>query len=291
MHVEIVDNRRLVTLDVLLQGLAEADDVRMAVAYITNRGLDLLWDALAGVVRRGGCVEIVTAMDGRITEPQALIRLFEATSEFSRIRLFCYSVIGSDETYHPKMYLQTYHPKMYLLSGDSQTSCLIGSSNLTTGGLVRNLEINILLIGAREEKPITQVYEIFARLKFAPGRFVPTRELLERYTQFWRLNRSARNEQVRHAASELRQAIETCRVPVPSSADLVGWLRTVYEVLPEGEFTNSDVYQHEDYFRSLYPSNQNIRAKVRQQLQILRDMGLVEHIGRGRWRKTDRRPQ
>ncbi len=35
-----------------------------------------------------------------------------------------------------------------------------------------------------------------------------------------------------------------------------------------------------------HPNNRNVRAKVRQQLQILRDMGLVEHLGPSRWRKT-----
>ncbi len=34
-----------------------------------------------------------------------------------------------------------------------------------------------------------------------------------------------------------------------------------------------------------YPTNLNIRAKIRQQLQTLPSMGLVEHVVTGRWRK------
>ena len=35
-----------------------------------------------------------------------------------------------------------------------------------------------------------------------------------------------------------------------------------------------------------YPRNQNVRPKLRQQLQILRDLGLVEFLGKGFYRRT-----
>ena len=34
----------------------------------------------------------------------------------------------------------------------------------------------------------------------------------------------------------------------------------------------------------LHPDNRHVRDKIRQQLQVLRDMGLLQHIGRGVWR-------
>jgi type II restriction enzyme len=36
----------------------------------------------------------------------------------------------------------------------------------------------------------------------------------------------------------------------------------------------------------LHPANRNIRPKIRQQLQVLRDMGLVEFLGGGEYRLT-----
>ena len=65
----------------------------------------------------------------------------------------------------------------------------------------------------------------------------------------------------------------------------MGWLELVYDALPDGEFTNDLVYASESEFRLRYPDNLNIRAKVRQQLQVLRDMRLIEHVATGRWRK------
>ena len=35
-----------------------------------------------------------------------------------------------------------------------------------------------------------------------------------------------------------------------------------------------------------YPDNHNVRPKLRQQLQMLRDLGLVEFVSRGRYKRT-----
>lgn len=50
------------------------------------------------------------------------------------------------------------------------------------------------------------------------------------------------------------------------------------------EFELADVYQFEDRLAELYPDNHHIRAKVRQQLQVLRDEGLIEFLGEGEYR-------
>jgi type II restriction enzyme len=34
----------------------------------------------------------------------------------------------------------------------------------------------------------------------------------------------------------------------------------------------------------LHPDNRHVKDKIRQQLQALRDAGLLLHIGRGEWR-------
>ena len=49
-------------------------------------------------------------------------------------------------------------------------------------------------------------------------------------------------------------------------------------------FTLDDVYAHEARLQAIYPGNNNVRPKIRQQLQVLRDQGLLEFTGRGRYR-------
>lgn len=50
-------------------------------------------------------------------------------------------------------------------------------------------------------------------------------------------------------------------------------------------FTLEDIYRHEKHLARLHPDNRNIRAKIRQQLQVLRDEGFIEFTGRGRYRR------
>ena len=67
-----------------------------------------------------------------------------------------------------------------------------------------------------------------------------------------------------------------------------GWLMDMlkYVNLIDGEyFSLSDIYKYEDIFKLLHPDNNNIRAKIRQQLQILRDKGFIVFLGGGKYRK------
>ncbi|MGZ5508690.1 MAG: hypothetical protein ACXWKH_20140, partial [Limisphaerales bacterium] len=53
--------------------------------------------------------------------------------------------------------------------------------------------------------------------------------------------------------------------------------------LGKTEFTNDDAYQLETHLSKLHPDNKNVRPKIRQQLQVLRDLGLLEHVSPGVW--------
>ncbi|MGI6739787.1 MAG: DpnI domain-containing protein [Christensenellales bacterium] len=67
-----------------------------------------------------------------------------------------------------------------------------------------------------------------------------------------------------------------------------GWLMDVLSCvnLIEREYFNlSDIYMYEPFLKKLHPDNNNIRAKIRQQLQILRDKGFIVFLGGGKYRK------
>src|SRR5215472_13686594 len=66
-----------------------------------------------------------------------------------------------------------------------------------------------------------------------------------------------------------------------------GWTLDVLQVvesLKKPEFSLQDVYQFEKDLSRLHPANRNIQPKIRQQLQVLRDMGFVEFLGTGKYR-------
>ncbi len=66
-----------------------------------------------------------------------------------------------------------------------------------------------------------------------------------------------------------------------------GWLADVMSCIDQlkaTEFSLEQVYGFERYLRSIYPENNNIRPKIRQQLQFLRDNGYLEFRGNGNYR-------
>jgi hypothetical protein len=69
-----------------------------------------------------------------------------------------------------------------------------------------------------------------------------------------------------------------------------GWLRLTLEGVvsqPKEVFALDSFYETcEPLAATQYPRNRHIRPKLRQQLQRLRDLGLVDFLGRGKYRRT-----
>jgi type II restriction enzyme len=66
-----------------------------------------------------------------------------------------------------------------------------------------------------------------------------------------------------------------------------GWLIEVMkavEAIGRPEFDIDDVYAFEARLSAIYPNNNNVKPKIRQQLQVLRDNGYLDFTGRGRYR-------
>jgi type II restriction enzyme len=56
------------------------------------------------------------------------------------------------------------------------------------------------------------------------------------------------------------------------------------ESLRKRDFTLDEVYTFERHLGDLCPGNQNVKPKIRQQLQYLRDRGFIEFVSRGNYR-------
>jgi hypothetical protein len=91
--------------------------------------------------------------------------------------------------------------------------------------------------------------------------------------------------------------------PEPIDAVLAKWQRTIFlrdqrpeargwlievmkcvEAVGRQEFELNDVYAFENRLSRLYPDNQNVRPKIRQQLQFLRDRGYLEFVSKAHYR-------
>jgi hypothetical protein len=71
------------------------------------------------------------------------------------------------------------------------------------------------------------------------------------------------------------------------------WKRLVLEVVQglPSQFELRDVLASRTKLASEYPANKNVDAKIRQSLQLLRDQGVLQFLGAGRYRRLDVEPR
>jgi type II restriction enzyme len=85
--------------------------------------------------------------------------------------------------------------------------------------------------------------------------------------------------------------VRKCFYQITPLADLSvkrrGWtldVLTALRSLDKREFTIDDAYSFEALLSRMHPENRNVRPKIRQQLQILRDLGYLDFVGMGVYR-------
>jgi HKD family nuclease len=283
LEIEFTDNITRTLLDILKPSIEKADEIKMGVAFVKYSGFSLIQDDIKRCLENKGKVEFVAGLDFRITEPKALRAILEMAKCGSNVKLFCFSNPSSDDT-------PVYHPKIYLLRREDRIVISIGSSNLTSGGLRDNVEVNAIIEARKQDEIVSDLYGIYNRFKFQRHRFEPDFEYIDKYEEAYRIVRKRSVEALKEKSTqdkiaELKEKEKTLPKPKPTIGELFGWQRLVYERLPEGVFQTSDMYIYEKYFQQFYPENRHIKDKIRQILQQLRDLGLVRHISESRWQR------
>ncbi|MEA3308052.1 MAG: phospholipase D-like domain-containing protein [Chloroflexota bacterium] len=279
MKIQVLDNISFDVGSELSSKICRAEDTRIAVAFVTRSGLSLIESALNTSLQSGGYIEFLVGLDMCVTSPAALRYLYSLGQENRNLKLYCYTSNNVSITYHPKV---------YIMRDNINVSFMVGSSNLTAGGLQRNVEANLTVEGNELDEVVLDIYQVYKQLKFSPNRVIPDEEFVEIYAQLFDDQSALRKKETQRKPGALKsfsEKVKTLQRPRLSQKDLVGWARLVYAVLPAGEFTNDEIYKYEDFFKQKYPDNKNIRAKIRQQLQVLESEQFVEHIARGVWCK------
>lgn len=105
----------------------------ICVAFLKSTGLKLVRGALESALKRGAPVKLIIGLDFYLTEPAALHELSRilAPSKAGKLLL----VEGASDL--------TYHPKLYAWRSGNDASVVIGSANLTGGGLSKNVELSV----------------------------------------------------------------------------------------------------------------------------------------------------
>lgn len=180
------------------------------------------------------------------------------------------------------------HAKIFLF--DDQRA-VVTSANLTPGGLFSNFEYGILIEDEKLSAKIAKDFKIIFEDKDLTGKI--TSEIVDTASAI--LASTPKEKGRRFVVTE-----ETLLKEVAEEQDryeggtesiqknLKGWEKDVFDVLNEIDFDVfklKDVYEYEERLSKLHPENKFIKAKIRQQLQQLRDLGLLEFLGRGVYRK------
>jgi len=283
LEIEFTDNITRTLLDILKPSLEKADEIKMGVAFVKYSGFSLIQDDIKRCLENKGKVEFVLGLDFRTTEPKALRTILGMAKGGLNIKLFCFSDPSSDDT-------PVYHPKIYLLRREDRIVISIGSSNLTSGGLRDNVEVNAIIEARKQDEIVSDLYGIYNRFKFQRHRFEPDFEYIDKYEEAYRIVHKRSVEALKEKSTqdkiaELKEKEKTLPKPKATIGELFGWQRLVYERLPEELFQTSDMYIYEKDFQQFYPENRHIKDKIRQILQQLRDLGLVRHISESRWQR------
>jgi HKD family nuclease len=241
----------------------------------------MIEEPLKKCLDNGGDVEFVIGLDFYTTDAAVLQNLRALSKSYPKFGFYCFS--------DPSDNIVTYHPKLYLFESEGLVKSIVGSSNLTKGGLSENIEINVFLEFERETEKAENIFDIYARIKYQPSRFVPDDEYIQAYQlvvekagkpQYRRL-------ETKIALERLRELEKNLPKPYTDPIKLHGWQKLVFSRLPDDKFQTSDLYKYASEFVQTYPENKNIEAKIRQVLQQLRDMGIILHFGEGYWKKSD----
>lgn len=180
------------------------------------------------------------------------------------------------------------HAKLFIFDRNA----IITSGNLTPGGLRNNLEYGVLLKDAKVREITKDYLNIFENPEY-PG---ITRNVIKKAEDILISIPKEKQKRIKVDETVLFEDIlndenieERFDGGVESIKDnLTSWKRDVFECLLELDsdvFTLKEVYAFEDKLRKLHPGNQRIKPKVRQQLQFLRNIGLVEFVRPGIYKK------
>ena len=140
--------------------LPQKSEIFLCVAYAKETFTTIFPPDLERFVHNGGRVEAVIGIDSKGTSEKALRLL----SQFiGKKELFLYHNPSDG----------TFHPKFYILKCGTHASVIIGSSNLTAGGLANNFEINVGidldLRDAEDNSFFTHCKRVFNKVKSSPS--------------------------------------------------------------------------------------------------------------------------
>lgn len=219
MAVQILSNLSYPIGNVINQELRNAKSARIAVAFLKYSGLQVIEQAMEKCLENDGTVEIIAGLDFKTTDPQSMRQLIRLQKQRSNLKFFCYGDKDENRTDI------VFHPKIYLFQDKNKTTAIVGSANLTRGGLLTNFETNVIF---KENKPIyfSQVEAIYNSIKFTDSVFAPDEEYLAGYSDIYKIflqneEKARKDKGVQDVIKQIQKRGEFLPGTVPSIKSLI----------------------------------------------------------------------
>ena len=250
--------------DLFLDMVEQTEDkMRITSPYIKSNSVE----KMVSVKNSDVSIEYITSFK--------LMTFYRKSSDFKALSTILNNN-GTIKNYH------SLHAKMYIFD-DKQA--IVTSGNLTYGGLNANYEYGVLIKDKNNVANITHdFYDIF-------NCNITGKITLEKIENAERIIESTPRDKAPKFKSLQFEDDDNDIFDGGSLAiveNLSGWKLEVFNCLQSIEnqtFSLNETYAFEEALSEKYPDNRNIKDKIRQQLQYLRDLGLIEFKSRGEYRK------
>lgn len=182
------------------------------------------------------------------------------------------------------------HAKTYIFDSEK---AFITSGNLTLGGLQNNYECGVLISDNITVAKLKSDYlRIFSDNEYGSDItseiLITTENILSKVPKEKRVL-FEKSEKELFAEHRFEPEYDLYDGGIDTIAEsLSGWRLDIFNIVSNIQtnvFELDRVYASKHHLQELHPENRNIEAKIRQQLQELRDLGLIEFIDRGVYRK------
>jgi len=219
MSIQILSNINYPIGNIINQELQNAQSTRIAIAFLKYTGIKVIEKSLDQCLKNNGSVEIIAGLDFKTTDPQSMHFLIQLQKSTPNLKFYCY---GDKDVNKNNI---VFHPKIYLFQSKRETTGIVGSTNLTGGGLMTNFEANVIF---KESKPIyfSQLEAIYNSVKFTDSIFSPDEEYLAGYSDVYKAflqneERATTDKGIQDIVNQIRKREEFLPGTVPSLKSLI----------------------------------------------------------------------
>ena len=272
--IQILSNTNFPLVDVLKAELIESTSVKIAVAFLRKTGLEQIHKALDYALHTNNAnVEIIVGLDFKTTDYKALVALKEIEKSSSNFNFFCF---GDKKDNHNEL---VFHPKMYLFDKSTENQAkytsIVGSSNLTGGGLTTNFEVNSIF---KEEKPnyYSQLFAIYNEIKYTDSIFCPSEKYISRYSDVRKVlekSEAFTDTDVKNEIQQLRGEQEQLPGTVPTLK------KVIIEFMKQQESDGVNAVALKQIYASVIPMIEELNMKMK--------MDTIENTIRGEFNKHE----